>query len=60
VPTTWFTADFHLGHSNIIRYCNRPFPDTAEMDEAIIARLNASVKAEDELYYLGDFCMGGP
>ncbi len=22
---TWFTADLHLSHSNIIRYCNRPF-----------------------------------
>jgi calcineurin-like phosphoesterase family protein len=60
VPRTWFTADFHLGHSNIIQYCNRPFAHTTEMDAAILARLNAVVKAEDELYYLGDFCMGGP
>lgn len=55
---TWFTADFHLGHSNIIRYCGRPFRATAEMDEAILDRLNASVKERDSLYYLGDFCLG--
>jgi calcineurin-like phosphoesterase family protein len=28
----WFTSDFHLGHFNIIRYCNRPFVDTQEMN----------------------------
>src|SRR5690606_10206896 len=21
----WFTADFHLGHVNILKYCDRPF-----------------------------------
>ena len=57
---TWFTSDFHLGHFNIIRYCNRPFADTQEMNEAIIERMNASVKPSDVLYFLGDFCMGGP
>ena len=25
--TIWFTADLHLGHQNIIRYCDRPFDD---------------------------------
>jgi calcineurin-like phosphoesterase family protein len=57
---TWFTSDFHLGHFNIIRYCNRPFADTREMDEVIVDRLNASVKPNDTLYFLGDFCLGKP
>ena len=57
---TWFTSDFHLGHFNIIRYCNRPFADTREMNAAILERLNALVKPDDVLYFLGDFCMGGP
>ena len=51
----WFTADFHLGHSNIIRYCGRPFASASEMDEEILACVNESVKPEDELYFLGDF-----
>jgi calcineurin-like phosphoesterase family protein len=54
----WFTSDFHLGHFNIIRYCNRPFADTREMDEVIVDRLNALVKPNDTLYFLGDFCLG--
>jgi calcineurin-like phosphoesterase family protein len=28
----WFTADFHLNHSNILRHCNRPFPNVEEMN----------------------------
>ncbi len=56
----WFTSDFHIGHFNIIRYCNRPFADTREMNAAILERVNASVKPDDVLYFLGDFCMGGP
>jgi len=56
----WFTADFHFGHSNIIRYCNRRFANAAEMDEAILDRVNDLVKTDDELYFLGDFCIGGP
>ena len=30
------------------------------MNEAIVERMNASVKPNDVLYFLGDFCMGGP
>ncbi len=29
----WFTAGFHLGRANIIRYCNRPLSSAVEMDE---------------------------
>lgn len=58
MPDTWFTADFHLGHANIIRYCGRPFESVAEMDAAILDLLNSSVAENDSLYFLGDFCRG--
>ena len=28
----FFTADLHLNHSNIIKYCNRPFCSKIEQD----------------------------
>jgi len=34
------------------------FPTVEEMDQAILERLNASVKANDIPYFLGDFCIG--
>lgn len=58
MPNTWFTADFHLGHKNIIQYCNRPFDSVEAMNSAILERLNSAVKANDVLYFLGDFCIG--
>jgi len=50
----WFTADFHLSHKNIIKYCNRPFKSVEEMDDSIIINLTESVKSGDILYFLGD------
>lgn len=58
MPNIWFTADFHLGHKNIIRYCNRPFDSVEAMNCAILERLNSAVKTNDVLYFLGDFCIG--
>lgn len=55
--TVWFSADEHYGHSNIIKYCNRPFADTKEMDEEIIRRHNEVVKQEDTVYHIGDFTL---
>ena len=55
---TWFTSDFHFGHFNILRYCNRPFTTTEEMDACIVDRMNQHVKLNDTLYFLGDFCLG--
>jgi calcineurin-like phosphoesterase family protein len=58
--TTWFTADTHFGHENIIKYCNRPFANVKAMDDLLILNWNSCVKPEDYIYHLGDFCMGDP
>lgn len=54
----FFTSDYHLSHANIIKYSNRPYSTVEEMDEAIIANHNATVKPNDTVYFLGDFCFG--
>lgn len=55
----WFTSDLHLGHKNIIKYCNRPFGTVEQMDSILIKTINEFVKEKDTLYILGDFCMYG-
>lgn len=55
---TWFTADTHLGHANIIKYQNRPFLSKKDMDDSLIANWNVMVDPKDEVYHLGDFCFG--
>ena len=34
IPTTWFTADTHLGHANIVKLCLRPFLTQTEEERA--------------------------
>lgn len=55
----FFTADEHYGHENIIRYCNRPFQDTKEMDRELISRHNDVVEPEDYVIHAGDFTLKG-
>lgn len=50
----FFTADLHLNHKNIIKYCNRPFNSVHDMNDAIINNWNQKVTANDEVYILGD------
>lgn len=58
MSNTWFTADTHFNHANIIRYCNRPFSSVEEHNEVILDNLNTLVKPEDTLFHLGDFSFG--
>lgn len=53
----FFTADEHYGHTNILRYCDRPFGSVREMDEEIVKRHNMLVEKNDEVYHLGDMSM---
>ena len=51
----FFTSDEHYSHSRIIKYCNRPFQSSEEMDEEIISRHNEVVRKNDIVIHSGDF-----
>jgi calcineurin-like phosphoesterase family protein len=53
----WWTSDLHLGHANIIGYCDRPFPDVDAMDAGLIERWNQTVGDHDDVWVLGDFAL---
>lgn len=55
----FFVADTHFGHRNILKYCNRPFSNIEEMNEAIINNWNRVVNEDDVVFHLGDFSVGG-
>jgi calcineurin-like phosphoesterase family protein len=50
----YFTADLHLNHANIIKYCNRPFQSVEDMDAILIRNWNSTVRDCDTVYLLGD------
>jgi calcineurin-like phosphoesterase family protein len=56
--TNWFTSDLHLGHQNIISYCDRPYTRVLDMDEDLVERWNYVVEPRDVVYVVGDFAMG--
>ena len=55
----FFTSDTHFNHTNIIRFCDRPFGSTEEMNEKLIGNWNSVVGPDDIVFHLGDFCLGG-
>lgn len=54
-----FWSDAHWNHNNIIKYSNRPFANTEEMNEYMFNSLSMNFdKSKDFLYYLGDLSFG--
>ena len=53
-----YISDLHFGHANILKFDNRPFRNTEEMETALIENWNSTVFAGDTTYILGDFCWG--
>lgn len=54
----FFTADTHFSHTNIIKYCRRPFKDVQEHDEELIRRWNEKVPEDALVFHLGDVGFG--
>jgi calcineurin-like phosphoesterase family protein len=54
----FFISDTHFGHSNILKFSNRPFLSVEEHDERLIDNINDHVGKTDILFHLGDFCWG--
>ena len=55
---TYFIADTHFYHKNIIKYENRPFESVEAMNWGIIKRWNGVVSKRDRVFLLGDFTFG--
>lgn len=49
-----FYSDPHLGHFNIIEYCNRPFSTVEEMNEVLVRNYNNLISDNDIVFWLGD------
>jgi hypothetical protein len=47
---TWFTSDFHFVYFNIVRYCNRPFASTEEMEDGLRSALGRTGRAHQRGY----------
>lgn len=60
MSAVFFTSDTHFGHTNIIRYCNRPFTSVEEMDDELVRRWNSVVARHDVVHHLGDFAFSRP
>jgi calcineurin-like phosphoesterase family protein len=59
-----FYSDPHFGHwtseeRNIIKYCDRPFESTEQMDDILIGNYNQLIGPDDVVLWLGD-CFFGP
>lgn len=50
----YFTSDMHFGHESVVRMQNRPYKNSNEMNESLIANYNAVVHKNDTVYILGD------
>lgn len=51
----FFTSDTHFGDHKVLNIRPRPFGSLDEMNETLIARWNARVRPEDDIWHLGDF-----
>lgn len=57
--TQFFTSDQHWYHKNVLEFEERPYNTVEEMNTGLIKAWNNTVKPQDTVHHLGDFCFGG-
>lgn len=55
----FFTADWHIGHENSIKFDNRPYKNLDDMHRNLIINYNKQVPADGICYFLGDVITHG-
>ncbi|GIN22497.1 metallophosphoesterase family protein [Siminovitchia fordii] len=55
--STYLISDTHFSHKKIMNFEDRPYSSVEEMDECMIENWNSTVKDNDIVYHLGDFCL---
>jgi calcineurin-like phosphoesterase family protein len=55
----FFTSDTHFYHTNIIKYCDRPFKDSDEMNKVLVENWNRVVPKDGIVFHLGDVSLNG-
>lgn len=58
MTNTFFTSDTHFFHDNVIKFCNRPYRDSEEMNYKLILNWNSVVTPADHVWHLGDISFG--
>ena len=55
----FLTSDLHFNHDREFVWKVRGFESVQEMNETIVENWNATVDKNDDVYVLGDLCLGG-
>lgn len=62
--TRWWTSDHHFSHTNIIKFCDRPYRDKIGepvphyMNLELVRLHNETVNETDKVWFLGDLALG--
>ncbi len=54
----YVVSDLHLDHTNIIKYCDRPFNSSEEMNKVIVDNWNNTIQGGGIVYFLRDLTFG--
>lgn len=57
-PKIYVWSDIHFFHKNIIKYCNRPYPNVELMNQCLIGNYLNVVNPEDVVIFGGDIGFG--